>query len=65
MEWAQKNKKHLRFKIEKDAGLDPDINYSATVVFDSKTLDKSLRPLEKESRRKAARRAYYKLQIDS
>lgn len=65
VEWAQKNKKHLRFKIEKDAGLDPDINYSATVVFDSKPLIKARDHSKKKAEEKAARRAYYKLQIDS
>jgi ribonuclease-3 len=55
----------LQFKVEQDNGLDPYINYCATILYNRKALVKARDHSKKKAEENAARRAYYKLQISA
>ncbi len=63
IEWGQKNKIRLQFLTQKDGGLDPTINYATIIMMEDKILVKAREISKKKSEEKAAKRAYYKLNL--
>ena len=63
IEWGQKNKVKIKFYTKKDEGLDPNINYAAVIKIDDRTLVKAREISKKKAEEKAAKRAYYKLNL--
>ena len=61
IEWAQKEKKSLRFDTQKADGLDPNVNYMTQLSIDNKPWVKAREASKKKAEEKAARRAYFKL----
>lgn len=63
IEWGQKNKVKVKFYTKKDEGLDPNINYASVIKIDDRVLVKAREVSKKKSEEKAAKRAYYKLNL--
>ena len=63
IEWGQKNKIRIKFLTNKDEGLDPNINFATVIKMDDKILVKAREVSKKKSEEKAAKRAYYKLNL--
>lgn len=63
IEWGQKKKLRIKFYTKKDAGLDPKINYATVIMIDDRVLVKARGISKKKSEEKAAKRAYYKLNL--
>jgi len=63
IEWGQKNKVKVKFYTKKDEGLDPNINYASIIKVDDRVLVKAREISKKKSEEKAAKRAYYKLNL--
>lgn len=63
IEWGQKNKVKIKFYTKKDNGLDPNINYASVIKIDDRVLVKAREVSKKKSEEKAAKRAYYKLNL--
>lgn len=63
LEWGQKNKRIVQFKTNSDEGLDPKFNYTTGVYLNEKLIVKAREISKKKSEEKAARRAYYAMNI--
>ena len=65
IEWAQKEKKELRFNNKLDEGLDPDINYYCNILIDKKIVVKARGISKKKTEEKAAKLATAILKIST
>ena len=63
IEWGQKRKKKVRFTTTSDGGLDPEINYSTSVLINEVIIVKARGGAKKKAEEKAAKRAYYALNL--
>lgn len=63
LEWGQKNKKIVRFKTDRDKGLDPKFNFTTSVYLNNKLIVKAREISKKKSEEKSARRAYHAMNI--
>jgi len=65
IEWAQKEKKELKFNNKLDEGLDPSINYYCTVILNKKLVVKARGISKKKTEEKAAKLATTILKIST
>ena len=65
IEWGQKTKKNVTFKTNSDNGLDPEFNYTTQIFLDDKQIVKARGVSKKKSEEKAAKRAFYAMNIKS
>ena len=63
IEWGQKRKKKVRFTTTSDGGLDPEINYSTSVLINEVIIVKARGGSKKKAEEKSAKRAYYALNL--
>lgn len=63
LEWGQKNKKIVKFKTNRDQGMDPKFNYTTGVYLNDKLIAKAREISKKKSEEKASRRAYHAMNI--
>jgi len=63
IEWGQKRKKKVKFTTTSDGGLDPEINYTTSVFINEVTVVKARGISKKKAEEKAAKRAYYALNL--
>lgn len=63
IEWGQKRKKKVRFTTTSDKGLDPEINYSTSILINEVTVVKARGGSKKKTEEKAAKRAYCALNL--
>ena len=63
IEWGQKKKKKVRFTTTSDGGLDPEINYSTSVLINEVIIVKARGGSKKKAEEKSAKRAYYALNL--
>ena len=54
IEWSQKNKKIIKFKVTQDEGLDPKINYLCKINFQNNCIAKARGTSKKKAEEKAA-----------
>ena len=65
IEWAQKEKKELKFNNKLDEGLDPNINYYCNLILDKKIVVKARGISKKKTEEKAAKLATVILKISA
>jgi len=65
IEWAQKEKKELKFNNKLDEGLDPNINYYCNLILDKKIVVKARGISKKKTEEKAAKLATVVLKISA
>ena len=63
IEWGQKRKKKVRFTTTSDTGLDPEINYSTSILINEVIVVKARGGSKKKTEEKAAKRAYCALNL--
>ena len=63
IEWCQKHKKAFSFEIYEDNGRDELKHFAVRLKLDDETLTKARATSKKKAEERAAKRAYYKLQI--
>ncbi|MFQ3340910.1 MAG: ribonuclease-3 [Flavobacteriaceae bacterium] len=65
IEWAQKEKKELKFDTNSDEGLDPDINYSCNILLERKSIAKARGISKKKTEEKVAKLAVAILKLNT
>ena len=60
---GQKRKKKVKFTTTSDGGLDPEINYTTSVFINDVNVVKARGISKKKAEEKAAKRAYYALNL--
>lgn len=63
LEWGQKNKKIVKFKTDRDKGLDPKFNFTTSVYLNNRLIVKAREISKKKSEEKSAKRAYHAMNI--
>ena len=63
IEWCQKHKKHFSFEIYEDTGKDELKHFAVRLKVDDETISKARATSKKKAEERAAKRAFYKLQI--
>ena len=63
IEWAQKEKKELKFNNKLDEGFDPNINYYCNILLDKRLVVKARGISKKKTEEKAAKLATSILKI--
>lgn len=63
IEWCQKNKKSFKFSIYEDTGNDALKHFAVKLILEDKVVAKARATSKKKAEERAAKRAYYKLQV--
>ncbi len=63
IEWCQKNKKKFKFAVYEDTGTDALKHFAVKLQLDDQVVGKARATSKKKAEERAAKRAYYKLQI--
>lgn len=63
IEWCQKHKKHFKFSVYEDTGNDSLKHFGVKLLLDDELVGKARATSKKKAEERAAKRAYYKLQI--
>ena len=63
IEWCQKHKKTFRFSVYEDTGNDSLKHFAVKLQLDNETVGKARATSKKKAEERAAKRAYFKLQV--
>jgi ribonuclease-3 len=63
IEWCQKHKKTFRFSVYEDTGNDTLKHFAVKLQLDNETVGKARATSKKKAEERAAKRAYFKLQV--
>lgn len=63
IEWCQKHKKHFKFAVYEDTGNDTLKHFAVKLQLENQTVAKARATSKKKAEERAAKRAYYKLQV--
>ena len=62
IEWCQKSKKHFKFHVYEDTGMDELKHFAVKLQLENETIAKARATSKKKAEERAAKRAYYKFQ---